>query len=289
MIVVTGSTGAIGTQLLPLLLAAGEEVRVIARDPARLPRGAAGRIDVVQGSIDDPAALDRAFAGAHALFWLIPLPAAVDDIDAYYRRFSEPAARAIAAQGVGHVVVVSGLYGRALAARTGQAMPETLLGRGGAACRALWCAGFMENLLAQVPSLAGQGLFFGARRPDLRAPLVAARDIAATAAGLLLDGSWTGQGGVAVLGPEDLAQEEMAGIMGEVLGRPIRYRQVPTEAVTAQFVQAGMSAAVAGWLAEMGALGDEDPSGGEPRTPANSTPTTFRRWCEEVLKPAMPS
>ena len=52
MIVVTGSTGTIGTQLLPLLLAAGEEVRVIARDPARLPRGAEGRIEVAVG-LDD--------------------------------------------------------------------------------------------------------------------------------------------------------------------------------------------------------------------------------------------
>jgi hypothetical protein len=26
---------------------------------------------------------------------------------------------------------------------------------------------------------------------------------------------------------------------------------------------------------------------GVPRTPENSTPTTFREWCERVLKPAV--
>ena len=25
----------------------------------------------------------------------------------------------------------------------------------------------------------------------------------------------------------------------------------------------------------------------EPRTPESTTPTTFRQWCEEVLKPAV--
>ena len=25
----------------------------------------------------------------------------------------------------------------------------------------------------------------------------------------------------------------------------------------------------------------------EPRTPENTTPTSFRQWCEEVLKPAV--
>ena len=38
MIVITTPTGAIGRQVLDNVLASGEPVRVIARDPSRIPR-----------------------------------------------------------------------------------------------------------------------------------------------------------------------------------------------------------------------------------------------------------
>ena len=51
MIVITAPTGNIGRRLLSLLLesapAAGEELRVIVRDPARLPDAARGRVEAV--------------------------------------------------------------------------------------------------------------------------------------------------------------------------------------------------------------------------------------------------
>ena len=56
--------------------------------------------------------------------------------------------------------------------------------------------------------------------------------------------------------------------------------------VKAQLVQAGGSATVAQWLVEMQAEAAKDPHGSVPRTPENTTPTSFRQWCEEVLKPA---
>lgn len=51
-------------------------------------------------------------------------------------------------------------------------------------------------------------------------------------------------------------------------------------------MQAGGSAAVAQMLVEMQAEADKDPHGSVPRTPENTTPTSFRRWSEEVLRPA---
>lgn len=166
---------------------------------------------------------------------------------------------------------------------------EESLARTGAEYRALWCASFMENLLQQGVSIARQGVFYGPARPDLKGPLVAARDIAAMAARLLLDESWTGQGGVAVMGPEDLSHDDMAAIMSEVLGTPIRFQQVPPDAVTAQFLQAGASAAVAAWLVGMYTVADQDPHGSVARTPENTTPTSFRQWCQDVLGPAVRS
>jgi uncharacterized protein YbjT (DUF2867 family) len=47
MIVVTTPTGRIGHQVLANLLDSGEPIRVVARDPARLPPQARGRVEVV--------------------------------------------------------------------------------------------------------------------------------------------------------------------------------------------------------------------------------------------------
>ncbi|MGW2997892.1 NAD(P)H-binding protein, partial [Streptomyces sp. NPDC001193] len=76
MIVITAPTGNIGRRLLSLLVEAapahGQELRVVVRDPARLPESVRGRVEVVTGSHGDAATVDRAFAGADAVFWLVP-------------------------------------------------------------------------------------------------------------------------------------------------------------------------------------------------------------------------
>jgi uncharacterized protein YbjT (DUF2867 family) len=59
---------------------------------------------------------------------------------------------------------------------------------------------------------------------------VAAREIALSGAKLLLDRSWTDQGGLAVPGPEDLSFDDMAAIMTDVIGKPIRFQSIPGEA-----------------------------------------------------------
>jgi uncharacterized protein YbjT (DUF2867 family) len=121
----------------------------------------------------------------------------------------------------------------------------------------------------------------------LKGPLVATRDIAGRGAKLLLDRSWTGQGGVAVLGPEHLSFNDMARIMTDVLGKPIRFHSIPGDKYKAQLIKAGASEALAQSLLDMFRAKDNGLDNTEPRTPENTTPTTFGQWCEEILKPAL--
>jgi uncharacterized protein YbjT (DUF2867 family) len=72
MLVITSPTGQIGRQVLDRVLDRGEPIRVIARDPGRLPAHVRERVDVVQGSHGDTDVIDYAFAGADAVFWLVP-------------------------------------------------------------------------------------------------------------------------------------------------------------------------------------------------------------------------
>ena len=130
-------------------------------------------------------------------------------------------------------------------------------------------------------------MFFGPISADLKLPTCATRDIAAVAARLLLDHTWSGQGHVAVLGPEDLSFNDMAHIMSEVLERPIRFQQVAGSAFKAMLIEQGMSDAMAQCLFDMMMAKNEGIDKAEPRTPESTTPTSFRQWCEEVLKPAI--
>ncbi len=289
MLVVTTPTGHIGSELVKRLVAEGEAVRVVARTPARLAPELRNKVEIVEGLSDDETVLSGALAGASALFHCVPPNFAVGDVDAYYLGFTHPAIAAMRRQGVNHVVTVSAL-GR------GAKMPAGLVSAAlrkdaafedaGLHVRALWCPGFMENVLTSLPSLRAQGAFFGPSRPDLKRPFVATKDIAAVAARLLRDREWSGPGGVAVLGPEHLSLDEMAAIMSDVLERPIRYQQVPADRYKAQLIAHGANPAFAESLVEMHEAKDHGLDETVPRSPENSTPTTFLSWCTEVLRPA---
>src|SRR5438067_13017471 len=102
----------------------------------------------------------------------------------------------------------------------------------------------MDNLLRQVQAIKSQGAFSLPISGDLKQPSACTRDIAATAAKLLLDDSWSGVASRPVLGPEDLSYNDMAQIMSEVLGKPVRFQQITGEAFKARLLR-GMSEAMA--------------------------------------------
>ncbi len=109
MIVLTAPTSNIGRQVLANILESGETIRVIARDPSRLPASTRGRVEVVEGSHRDAEVVNRAFAGADALFWLVPADPAAASADDAYVTFSRPAAAAFRSRGVKRVVGISAL------------------------------------------------------------------------------------------------------------------------------------------------------------------------------------
>ncbi|MCJ7627561.1 MAG: NAD(P)H-binding protein, partial [Longimicrobiales bacterium] len=71
-VLVTGATGYIGGRLVPLLLAGGHSVRVLVRDSNRLAsKPWADAVEVVQGDVHDPPALETAVEGMDAANYLI--------------------------------------------------------------------------------------------------------------------------------------------------------------------------------------------------------------------------
>ncbi|GAB7036183.1 MULTISPECIES: NmrA family NAD(P)-binding protein [Catenuloplanes] len=288
MIVVTAPTGQIGAHVVRELIDADVRFRVVARDPARLAPGVAERAEVVTGSHGDPDVMAAAVDGADTVFWLVPPSPAAASVSEAFAGFARPVLDAFAGR---RVVAVSALgRGTPVAARAGRvtathAMDDLIAGTA-AAYRALVMSSFMDNLLRHVVPITTDGVFRGPHRPDLAMPHVATRDVAAAAVRLLRDGSWGGRAEVPVLGPEDLTFDGIAAIVGDVLGRPVRYERVPGDAFVAAMTRAGNTEPMARSLLDMALAKNDGLDAGVSRTPATTGPTSFRRWCVEVFRPA---
>lgn len=290
MIVITTPTGRIGRRVLERVLEAEVPVRVVVRDPARLDDEVRGRVEVVPGAHDDVEVLSKAFAGADTLFWVVPPNPRAESAAGHYRSFTEAACRAITDQQVGRVVAVSSL-GRDYPEDAGLLTPaylmDELLERTGVDYRALRMPFFMENLLNQVESIHGQGVFAQANAAERPLATVATRDVAEVAAGLLLDRGWSGQDDVPVIGPDALSPTEMATVIAQVLARPVRFHQVRPDDYKATMLGFGMTDAWAQGLVDMAVAQNNGVYDAELRTAPSVARTSFQQWCEEELRPAV--
>ena len=295
MIVITAPTGNIGRLVLTgLLESAPAAARTCASSSATrhaCPEAARDRVEVVTGSHADPGVLDQAFAGADAVFWLVPPDSAKTPYDAW-TEFTRPAVKALTAHGVTHVVGVSALgRGTPLADRAGLVTAslamDDLIADSGVAYRALANPSFFENFLEEAASLRANGVFTDTVDPDRKAPLVAVADIAAVAVRLLLDRTWTGTGDVPVLGPRDLSPNDLARIMTEQLGHPVRYERQPLDEMRTALIGYGLNAEFVQGIVDMKRAKDEGLDAAVARTPETASPTTFEQWCAQTLKPAV--
>lgn len=164
---------------------------------------------------------------------------------------------------------------------------DDLIAGTGVAYRALANPSFFENLLEEADSIREKGVFTDSVDAERKAPFVAVADIAAAAAGLLLDRSWTGTGSVPVLGPQDLSPNDLARIMTEQFGRPVRYERQSFDELYTDLVGYGLNEAFARGMVDMKRAKDDGLDAGVARTPDTASPTGFEQWCARTLKPAV--
>lgn len=290
MIVVTTPTGNIGRHVVQQLVEAGEAVRVVARDPSKLPEAVRDRVEVVSGSHGDAGILDQAFRAAQAVFWLCP-PTPSATPEAQTVQFSRAAAAAIKRYRVPRVVAATTL-GRDTAwqDRAGMATASIrmvdLLRETGASVRGLALPAFMDNALQQI-AMIREGRMVGAIGAERKLPHTATRDTGTVAAQLLRDASWQGQEDVPVLGPEELSYADIAAIVSEVAGREVRYEQISFDDLEARLRARGMADPfVRAYLAMLRAK-DEGMDNVASRATAVIGSTKFRDWAEAELKPAL--
>jgi uncharacterized protein YbjT (DUF2867 family) len=261
MILVTGATGHVGGELVRALLDRGAPVRALARGDGGPVAGA----ERVVGDLDHPASLAPALDGVTGIF-LLP----------GYRDMPGVLAAARAA-GVSRVVQLSGSSApggdvtnavSAYMIRSEEAVRDS-----GLPWTILRPVGFMSNTLEWAPQLR-DGDVVRAPFGGVRIAVIDPADIAAVAATALLQDGHEGRA-YALTGPESLLPADRVRILGEVIGRPLRFEAMSDEEAWAdltarmpeRYARAFFDFYVHGSLDESQVLPTvQEVTGGPPRT-----------------------
>lgn len=243
MYAITGTTGQVGGAMAQALIEAGQPVRAVVRDAAKGKAWADQGCEVAVATMEDGAALGRAFQGADGVF-ILP-PSEFDPAPGF------PEARAVIAavkQGLeaskpARVVCLSTIGAQAkqpnlLSQRTlmeealgALAMPITFL-------RPAW---FMENFKWDVASARDEGVIASFLQPlDRAIPMIATVDIGRLAATLIAE-RWDGKRIVELESERRYSPNDAATAFSRVLGRPVHAEAVPRETWGALFKSQGMT------------------------------------------------
>ena len=276
MIVVTGITGQVGGVVARTLLAAGKPVRAVVRDAAKGAPWAAQGCKVAVADMADAAALAAAFAGAQAVFVLLPPDFDPDPADPASARQIAALRSALDQAQPERVVCLSTIGAQAsepnLLSQLGRleralgelAMPLALL-------RAAW---FIENFAWDVALARTTGCLSSYLQPlDQPVPMVACADVGRAAAELLSCAPWQGRRVVELEGPQRLSPHDVAAGFARVLGRAVSAKAVPRARWAEQFVAQGMrhpqprmrmlDGFNEGWICFEGAAAGAEPRRGE--------------------------
>jgi uncharacterized protein YbjT (DUF2867 family) len=136
--------------------------------------------------------------------------------------------------------------------------------------------------------IKAMGIMAGPVAGDLPLPMIATRDIGAYAAEALLKLDFIGKSARELQGPRDVTYVGTAKIVGASIGKEdLTYKLAPAAQLKPVLMQMGMSSNMADLLLEMAdALNSGHMKILEPRSPANTTPTTLETFVAEIFLPA---
>ncbi|SDT45096.1 NAD(P)H-binding protein [Jiangella sp. DSM 45060] len=253
MYAITGITGHVGGATARALLAAGERVRAVVRDPAKGQEWTSLGAEAAVADLADPAALAAALTGARGAFVLLPTDPAAADPDAAHRRLADAIAEGVAVSGVPHVVMLSS----AGADRPDGTGPvrwlhhlENRLRGTGAVVTAIRSPHFQEKAGDVLPAVVEQGVFpVFASSADAAIPMAATRDVGAAVAEALRYPPPASE--VVDLDAPRSTERQVAAALAAELGRPVEVLVVPRPAWADVLRDAGVPPALAAELVQL--------------------------------------
>lgn len=290
MITVMGATGRTGNAITRRLLDAGEEVRALGRSETKLAELESAGAQPRVGDVADQAFLADAFAGADAVYTLLPHDPRSAHYHAEQDRQGEAIVAAVRAAGVPHAVCLSSV-GAELPSGTGfiaslHAQEKRLRALEDTSVLVLRAGSFFENLYEAVEVIRHEGVNADAVAPDAAIPMIATRDIAEVAAGALRARDWRGFVVRELLGQRDLSYAEATRIIGERIAMPaLEYVQLSEAQMAGALTQMGISKSFAALHVEFArAVSDGRIRSREGRTLENTTPTRFEDFADELAQ-----
>ncbi len=274
MLVVTGATGTIGRPLVDVLVAQGAEVRAITRSPlaAGLPAG----VDVVEGDPSRPDTVAPFLEGVTALF-LHPRAVGTSAVELLALARDRGVRRVVALSAMNVDDDLDEQPSRYRGDRNKE-VEDAAVGSGleWVSLRASYFA--INALLAWGAQIRAGDVVRGPYASFAEAP-IHERDLAEVGARALLTDALAGRR-LQLTGPQSLTHEEMVATIGDVIGRPLRYQEVPPEAATQGMVQHGfpgpfVEALMARYAEE---VGQAAPLSGEVETILGRPARTFAEW-----------
>ena len=231
-ILVTGATGNVGRPLVTQLANAGVKVRAVTRHPdtAGFPAG----VEVVSSAVEALPGVSAVFVNSRALAEEL---AAVVELARL-----EGVARLVALSAINADDDFSLQPSRFRGDRNKEV--EQLAVDSGVEWVSLRPTVFASNFIGMWSAQIQAGdVVSGPYATASTAPIVET-DIAAVAAHALLTDDLVGQK-IPLTGPQALTNAEMVAVIGEVLGRPLRYQEVPAELVRQRLIGLGFPTAFA--------------------------------------------
>jgi uncharacterized protein YbjT (DUF2867 family) len=287
MYAITGATGNTGRRIAEALLSKGKKVRVIGRDAERLKSLAKKGAEAFVGSLDDAAAMTRAFSGAKAAYAMIPPNLKAENMRVYQNKISEALAAAIAKARVQYVVNLSSV-GAHLSEKTGPIaglhdQEQQLNKLKDVHVLHLRPGFFMENFYWNIDMIKKMGINGSPLKADLPVSMIATQDIAAAAAQQLADLDFSGKSVRELLGQRDLTMTKATQALGRAIGKPdLKYVQFPYDEAEKAMLGMGLSASVAKGFIEMNRAFNEGVIQlNEKRSAANTTPTSIEEFAKQ--------
>lgn len=284
--VVLGATGHTGKPIALGLLEQGHHVRIVSRHSDNA-------FDLIQkganhfaGDSMNPAFLVQVFKGAEALYAMIPFDAAAKDYTQMQLKHVNSIAHALKGSTIKYVVTLSSV-GAHLRTGTGvvqglQQMEEIFNTIPGINFLHLRATYFLENGLSMAAMVKQMGIMGSPVQPDLKVPMVATKDVAATALKHLLSLNFSGKSHEYVLGNREYSYADIAQIYGRAIGKPdLKYVQFPYADAKKGMMQMGMGESVVDNLNEfVKSMNEGKILSDAKRTPSNTTPTTAEEFAK---------
>lgn len=230
MYAVMGITGNVGGAVMRTLLAKGEKVRGIVRNPEKAQEWQKQGVELFKADYDDVDALTAAFAGVAGVFVMVPpnfapTPGFVET-KATLKVLYEALSRALPSKVV-YLSSIGAEQTSGLGLITSSHLLEEALSDlpfSHAFLRAGW---FFENSAGDVASARNEGkVQFQLHPLDRKFSMVATADIGQVGAETLTQ-NWAGIRHIEVAGPEGYSPLDIADAFADVVGRPVEAIAVP--------------------------------------------------------------